>query len=300
MSEQPKLERLLRLLMMLSGGYQYTIAHLAEKLDTTRRTIYRYLDTLRDAGFIIQKQDGRFSVDRESPYLKSIGDLLHFTQEESWILNKAILSLDDEIPVKQNLARKLYSLYDLKGVPYPVVKRENSERIIALIRAIEQKHQVQLMGYQSANSSTVTDRLVEPFSFTLNYGYIWCFEVGPETNKLFKTARITEVRETTIPWQFENLHRELPTDVFRISGKQKIPVVLSLTMRAASLLAEEYPQSEEFIRPHPGSGFLFNGWVSNFEGIGRFVLGLPGEVEVIKPVSLLIYLRQRLNKKFST
>lgn len=297
MDEQPRFERLLRLLLMLSEGQRYTLDEMAGRLETTPRTVYRYLDTLRSTGFIIQKQDGRFSVDKESPYLQSIGDLLHFTPEESWILNKAILALDDEIPIKQNLARKLYALYDLKGLPYPIVKRENSERIITLIRAIEQKHQVQLLGYQSANSMTVADRLVEPFSFTLNYGYIWCFEVETGVNKLFKSARIEKVHDTGLPWQCETLHSVLPTDIFRISGSEKTQVILRLTMRAASLLTEEYPQSEEFIHPDSDSGFLFDGWVANFEGIGRFVLGLPGEIEVLEPESFRKYLHGRLARK---
>jgi len=299
MPEQPKLERLLRMLMMLSGGYGCTIRELSAKLETNWRTIYRYLETLSDAGFIVQRNEEYFSIDRQSPYLRTIGDLLHFTPEESWILNKAILSLDDEIPIKQNLAKKLYALYDLKGVPYPVVKKENSERIIALIRAMEDKHQVVLRNYQSANSSTTSDRVVEPFSFTLNYGYIWCFEVEAGDNKLFKTARVSTVTDTGTPWQNEARHHELPTDVFRISGNRKITVILRLTMRAASLLAEEYPQSEEFISPAGDNVFLFNGWVNSFEGVGRFILGLPDDIEVLGPASLMEYLNEQIKgKKF--
>lgn len=166
-----------------------------------------------------------------------------------------------------------------------------------MIRAIDGKHQVRLMGYHSSNSSTVTDRLVEPFSFTLNYGFIWCFEVETESNKLFKTARIAKVAETGLPWQFESSHEELPTDVFRFSGSEKTPVTLRLTMRAANLLTEEYPQSEEFIQPDTAGGYLFDGWVCSFKGIGRFVLGLPGEVEVVKPGTLKEYLNEQLKKK---
>lgn len=299
MANQPRLERLLRLMLMLSGSNSYSITDIARRLELSERTAYRYLESLRDAGFIITRNGNQIGIDKESPYLKEIGELLHFTREEAWILNKAILALDDEIPIKQNLARKLYSLYDLKGVPYPVVKRENSERVITLIRAIEEKHRVRLMGYQSANSGTVANRLVEPFSFTLNYGYIWCFEVESGKNKLFKTARIGCVEDTGVPWQSESLHQELPTDVFRISGSRKIPVTVRLTMRAASLLTEEYPLAEEFIHVDSGSGSLFDGWVSSFEGIGRFVLGLPGEVEVVGPESFRKYLYERLaGKKF--
>lgn len=197
------------------------------------------------------------------------------------------------------MAKKLYALYDLKGFPYPVVRRENSERIIALIRAIEEKHRVILQAYQSANSSTISDRKVEPFAFTLNYGYIWCYETETDENKLFKTARITQVINTGEPWKAEKAHRELLTDVFRISGEQEIPVKLRLSMRAANLLMEEYPQSEEYIRSEPNGTYLYDGWVSSFEGVGRFILGLPDDIEVMEPVSLKSQLSARISgKKF--
>jgi len=153
MNDQPKLERLLRLLIMLSGGFGNTLSGLSANLEISERTVYRYIETFRSAGFIILKKDDVFYVDKNSPYLKSIGDLLHFTREESWILNRAILALDDETPIKQNLAKKLYALYDLKGVPYPVIKKENSDNVVSLIRAIEEKSIVTLLGYHSSNSN---------------------------------------------------------------------------------------------------------------------------------------------------
>ena len=193
MSDHPKLDRLLRLLILISSGFGSTVDELAEKLSTSKRTVYRYVDTLKNAGFIITRNENYIKVDKNSPYLRDISDLLHFTREEAWILNKAILALDDETFIKQSLTKKLYALYDLKGVPYPVVKKENSEKVIAIIRAIEDKKQVILTGYHSSNSSTVSDRIVEPFEFTLNYGYVWCFEPVSKSNKLFKTARIHKV-----------------------------------------------------------------------------------------------------------
>ena len=45
--DQPKIERVLRLMMMLTSNNRYTIEELGEKLETSPRTIYRYLDTLR-------------------------------------------------------------------------------------------------------------------------------------------------------------------------------------------------------------------------------------------------------------
>ena len=40
--DQPKIEHLLRLLRLLAGNRNYTIEELAEKLDMSYRTIYRY------------------------------------------------------------------------------------------------------------------------------------------------------------------------------------------------------------------------------------------------------------------
>ena len=297
MADQPRLERLLRLIMMLSSGIGYTRNEIAERLEITERSVYRYLETLSDEGFIVNRRDGLFTIDKDSPYLKDIGDLLHFTREESWILNKAILALDDETVIKQNLAAKLYALYDLKGVPYPVVKRENSEKVIRLIRAIENKACVILHGYQSSNSATVTDRMVEPFEFTLNYGYIWCYEHESGLNKLFKTARIMEVKMTAQEWKFENLHQPEPMDVFRIHGPDKIRVKMLMTMRAANLLTEEYPMAEEFISACGNNIFEFKGWVSSFEGIGRFIMGLPGDIRIIAPGKLKKALNQKIKGK---
>ncbi|MBL7139125.1 MAG: hypothetical protein ISS17_10175, partial [Bacteroidales bacterium] len=129
----------------------------------------------------------------------------------------------------------------MKGVSYPVVKKENSERVIALIRAIVQKHRVILRGYHSANSNIISDRGVEPFQFTLNYGYIWCYETESRENKLFKTVRISQVIDTGKSWEAEPFHEALPTDIFRISGKGQVPVTIRVSLRAANLRWKNIP-----------------------------------------------------------
>ena len=54
--DQPKLERLLRLMKTAHGQHRHTtIDHLAERLMMSRRTVYRYIDTFREAGFVIKK-----------------------------------------------------------------------------------------------------------------------------------------------------------------------------------------------------------------------------------------------------
>ena len=112
--DQPKLERLLRLMKLLTANTTYNIDQLAERLQMSRRTVYRYIDTFRDAGFVIKKSGDCIRLDKESPHFRDISQLVHFTEEEAVILKSAIENIDDNNVLKQNLKRKLYSVYDNK------------------------------------------------------------------------------------------------------------------------------------------------------------------------------------------
>lgn len=167
--DQPKLERLLRLMKMLTANTAYTVDDLAERLAMSRRTVYRYIDTFRAAGFVIKKSGDCIRLDKESPHFREISQLVHFTEEEAVILRRAIESIDDTNLLKQNLKRKLYSVYDNKTLAQTVVRGRHAPNIHALIGAIEQRRQVILKSYQSAHGNAVRDRRVEPFAFTTNY-----------------------------------------------------------------------------------------------------------------------------------
>ena len=117
-------------------------------------------------------------------------------------------------------------------------------------------------------------------------------------NKIFKTARIDKVDVTNIPYQFEEFHKQMPVDVFRISGENQIYVKLKLKLRAYNLLIEEYPLSEKFINQNDDTTYTFSANVCGFEGVGRFVAGLTNEIQIIEPVELIEFIKEKF-KKFS-
>lgn len=52
--DQPKIERLLRIVKMLQDSdVDYTIEEIAQRVNVSYRTIYRYLDTLEAVGFVV-------------------------------------------------------------------------------------------------------------------------------------------------------------------------------------------------------------------------------------------------------
>lgn len=297
MNEQNKLSRLLEMLLFLSSGIRYRLEEIAERFEITPRTAYRYIDTFRNAGFVIPRpRDGYYYIDKNSPYFREISELLHFSREEAVILQKAIHSIDNENLLKQNLINKLYALYDFNRVANTIVKKEYSENIHQLIQAIKHKNQVILKEYLSANSNEARDRLVEPFDFTTNYVATWAYDINDNCCKTFKNTRIKSVKILSHPWENETNHKKLPIDVFRISSKRQIQVTLKLSIRAFELLKEEYPLAEEYIQQLNDKEYQFTAPVCGFEGVARFVMGLYHEIEVIEPEELREFLKNKAEK----
>ena len=70
-------------------------------------------------------------------------------------------------------------------------------------------------------------------------------------------------------------------------------VTLELSLRAYLLLREEYPLSLPFLTKEEDH-YLFHGPVANFDGVGRFVLGLIDEVRIKSPEGFIDFLRNKL------
>lgn len=288
--DQPKLERLLRLMKLLTANTTYNVDQLAERLDLSRRSIYRYIDTFREAGFVIKKTGDCIRLDKESPHFRDISQLVHFTEEEAVILKSAIENIDDTNLLKQNLKRKLYSVYDNKTLADTVVRGKNASNIRRLIEAIDEKRQVRLCKYQSAHGSAVRDRRVEPFAFTTNYVQVWCYDLEDHANKLFKTSRIGAVEPEPISWQYEASHEAGFIDVFRMHGGERRRIRLVLGMLSYNLLCEEYPLAERDVKPLGQGRWLLDTEVAGMAGVGRFVVGLLDDIRIVDSPELTNYI----------
>ena len=280
--DQPKLERLLRLMKLMTGNVNYTVNDLAERLGTTYRSVYRYIDTFKDAGFVVQNMGGGvYKLGKESRYFKDISQLVHFTDEEAHIVNQLIEALDDTNSLKQNLRRKLTTVYNCTSMASSIVRGKNASNVNRLLEAIEEHRQVVLVDYASSHTGVVRNRLVEPFGFTTNYVQAWCYEPESGMNKLFKVSRIGSVEVLDVEWQSEVQHAEGYIDIFRMTGFDQHRVQLRLGMLARNLLIEEYPLAERDITSLGDKSWLLDTMVCNYLGIGRFVMGLLDDVEIV-------------------
>ena len=279
--DQPKLERLLRLMKLLTANNSLTVDEIAAKLSISQRSVYRYIDTFREAGFVIKKTNNFIKLDKSSSYFKDISELIHFTEEEAFILKSAIENIDENNLLKQNLKKKLYTVYDYNILAETIVSGKNGRNVQQLVEAIENKRTVILRNYSSAHGNDIRDRFVEAYAFTTNYVQVWCYCPEENTNKLFKVSRIGSVEVFPENWKYEENHKSGCIDIFRMNSCEMKHIKLKLGLRSTNLLIEEFPLATKHLQKLPNNEWLLDTDVCSYDGVGRFVMGLLDDIEII-------------------
>ena len=146
--DTPKISKLLRLMKLLTGNVSRTIDQLAAELGITPRTVYRYIDTIREAGFVVNKlYSNVYAMGKVSRGLTDFKKLIYFTDEEAYLAAKMIEGIDNNNALKRDLQRKLASVYDCTSIANYIDNPANAANIEALNDAIKHKKQVVLRGY---------------------------------------------------------------------------------------------------------------------------------------------------------
>lgn len=295
------MERLLRLIQYLSSTTtRYTLDEIAKSLDTSKRSLFRYIDTLKSAGFSVTRVgEGVYQMTTYNKEFSDLSQLVYFTDEEAIIVSHLIENLDGTNTLKAGLRKKLAAVYDSTSISDYAVRSGKSEIIDLLAEAVKSHKQVQLKGYSSNHSGLAKDYIVEPYKFTKEFSDIVAYDTKDGINKLFKISRMGEVNMLG-DWEHEGAHQEQPIDAFRMSGTPVEHVKLRLTLRAKNLLTEEFPITCEQVYPVKRNWY-WEGDVNALEGIGRFVLGLAGEIAVEEGKQLKAWLCERgayIQRKF--
>ncbi len=289
---QAKLLRLFQIIAVLKSGH-WTIRQLAERFDTSERTIYRYINLLEEVDFLLEKDfDNRYFIitTDDDP------SQAQFSIEETKLIKKLIQSGAHDNPLKSTLLKKLSLNSEMDSMPRLFLKVRLGHFVDQLAEAIKNKNQVVLKNYHSANSNEIRDRLVEPIHFGDNYQSIIALDCRDRICKQFKLDRIGEIVAMDNKFEHEELHQKNQTDIFGFTGDSNTWITLHLTLRAYLLLREEFPISIPFTE-RLEDGYRFHGPVSNFDGIGRFVMGLMDEVRIVGPDVFRSFIQNKLQQQ---
>ena len=292
--ELDKFDRQLRLLLMLTQHRNLTVDDVSRQLSMSRRSIYRYIDSYKQMGFIVVKEGPRYHIDPESPFFKQITSYIHFTEDEAMTINQVLNSVYDNSPQVRHLREKLSSLYDYKVLSKHGVDEHIAQNLAALFDAVKTERMVVLRDYASPNSAQTSDRIVEPYLFVSENSEVRCYEIKTGQNKTFKLSRIRKVEPLDLLWSHKSEHAEYFTDLFHFSGEERFPVTLILGQLSMSLLVEEYPGASAMLKKQDDGRFLLKTEVCSYKGIGRFVMGLIDDIEIVDSPDFVEYLRGKV------
>lgn len=215
MFNQNRIYRLFQLINYLRAEPPKSMRSIEAFLDTSERTVYRYLDLLKDLGFKIERDINN----KVFIAVSSDIDLIPFTPQEADYLKKLILSTGKENQLAQSVLQKVQQSSEIQIGADTLFKAHLSKIVEQISVAIIEGKQLLIKGYSSANSQSVTDRLVEPTCFTDNYDAVSAFEISTNLNKYFNIERMSSVQVLDIPMEHESKHEFNKPDIFGFQDK---------------------------------------------------------------------------------
>lgn len=262
-------------------------------LDTSERTVYRYLDMLKDLGFRIERDGGN------RIWITDNGDsTVPFTDQEVDYLEKLIKTTGKRSKIAESVLQKIRHAGELQTGAHLMFKAHLGRMVEQISIAIVEGRQLLIKNYTSANSQTISNRVVEPMCFTDDYESVSAFEVKTKKNKYFNIERMSEVEVLESEMQYEQLHEFYKPDIFGFQGKSvNKEIEIQMSMRAYLLLKEEYPMSIPYIKHIPDTEkYYFKAKVQSFKAPGRFVLGFLEDVRVLGSKEFIRYINRIVKK----
>lgn len=285
--------RILKLIRLLGQKNSYTVPQLAKALKISPKSVYRHIDVLKDVGYQIESDEQnryrlRFVVSSKESTLNS---------DEMEIINDVLQAHKSSNPFVESILQKI----NLNASLIPLADTLPNLHKIQLLKlisiAIDQGVCVKVKNYRSMTSGTMKDRLAEPLMLTEDNSYLIAWDIDEQRQSQFKLDRMDDI-DILHDQKISSGHIPSPMDLFGLTGDTWTTVTLELKPFAYNILTESFNLSKQYIRKHPKDKqkVIFEAPILNWKGIGRFVLGLPDEIEVLAPQEFKDYLNKKIKK----
>lgn len=298
-----KLYRLLHLMNILVNNDKVTIKQLSEKLEVSRRTIYRDLENLTMAGFPIVSYPG---------YDGGI------TVAEGYKLDKCLLSLEDWENILTGL-NTIKTMGDTEKIEYLIGKiapknietinqqsdividlsqwyDDDTQDLISGIRNAIGNKQLVSIEYISKISSTV--RTIEPYKlvFKERDWYIYAYCLLRMDFRLFKLNRISAYEimvDNFIPRQVAVPSFALKNELHEKDNNTQYRIVLEFALENKEFLLQALGALNFKIADNKGI-IDFN--TTNLDYAVNLIISLQDKIKVISPPILQERVLQTINK----
>ncbi|MCL6586606.1 MAG: YafY family transcriptional regulator [Anoxybacillus sp.] len=302
-----KMERLIAIIMLLLERETVPTSELAEKLEVSRRTIFRDIDTLSMAGLPVVVTRGpaggvslmkSYKVDKKLFTPKDIQSLITGLRSYHQLLeNKDIANMLTKLQSMMEGNDSLKQPFHHEYVSVDLEPTQGNRSLRNLLRMIEKSvndKRYLLFNYTDKNGNE-TFRKVEPYQivFKESSWYLQAFCVERNDYRIFKLARMGEMRlseETFIPRSFV----PLPMDGSDWMTKEKVPVVIRIDKSIKDKVIERF--GEENIIAQDEDGYIAKyPIVDNEEGY-NVLLKFGAKCQIIEPIDVRRNFINYLNK----
>ncbi len=292
-----KVDRLIAIIMLLLQRDTISTKELSERLEVSRRTIFRDIDTLSIAGMPIMVTKGAmggvglmksYKVDKKLFTPKDVQSLITSLQSYNQVVDskeitntlaKLLSMTEKDDLLKKNIDHQKFSMdFELS---------EGNRSLRSLIMIIDNamdENRYLFFNYIDKNGQE-TRRKVEPYKvvFKESRWYLQAFSVERDDYRIFKLARMSELRlaeETFTPRNFE----ALPMDGSDWMTKEFVPVIIKIDKSIKDKVIERF--GEESIIGIEGNSYIARYPITdNEEGYNK-LLDFGRKCELIEPISM--------------
>lgn len=298
-----KLYRLLHLMNILVNNDKVTIKQLSEKLEVSRRTIYRDLETLTMAGFPIVSYPG---------YDGGI------TVAEGYKLDKCLLSLEDWENILTGL-NTIKTMGDTEKIEYLIGKiapknietiNQQSDIVIDLSQWYDDEAQDLIVGIRNAISNkqlvsieyiskiSSTVRTIEPYKlvFKERDWYVYAYCLLRMDFRLFKLNRISAYEITTdyfVPRQVTVPSFALKNGLYEKGNNVQYRIALEFALENKEFLLQALAALNFKITDNKG---IIDFITTNLDYMVNLIISLQDKVKVVSPPILQERVLQTINK----
>lgn len=291
MNDYQRLQKIFQLIRLLNTPPAKSVQQLTQRIGSSQSRVYEYLKLLERLGYKI-KTDHQSRKSFEMSFPKSGKSVLN--ADELAYLQEVLQQSSRDTPQATAILHK-FDL-NLSMIPLadalPKLYANQIRQIIQI--GIDNGWCLLLRKYRSLTSNTVVDRHVEPLEITEDFRYLIAWDLDKDAQRQFKLERIEDV-DLLSDEQITKGRMASPMDIFGLTGEDWQQVRLKLSPTAHHLILEEFPLSRAYLR-HQKGAVIFDGPVRHWKGVGRFVLGLPGEIEVLHPEAFKAYLNKKIRQ----
>ena len=313
-----RIDRLTAILIHLQSKKIVTAGELADRFDICKRTVYRDIRALEEAGVPIGSEPGIGYFIVDSYHLSPVG----FSKEEAsalLIANKLTEKLTDKT-LQENLNSALYKIRSILNVSEkefienidnhievfsssPILKSDIPDKIIdTILKGIDKKVAIEIV-YNSFSKNEETNRIVEPVGIC-HYSFNWHLIAYCKLRndyRDFRIDRIKSIKLTNEKFTIEN--KPSIRDYFNtITSNNDVFLVKLLFDKEIIPEISQAKYYYGFIDEKDLGNKVEMSFLSNSDDyIARWIITLVDKVEILEPELLnevVVRMVKKLQKKY--